>query len=75
MLQNAVVHPVVPAADINRAKAFYSDKLGADAGDGKRGRDRLSLQELMVRALPVDREIRSPMILEAVEAMTSGRSG
>jgi len=28
MLQNAVVHPVVPAADLNRAKAFYKDKLG-----------------------------------------------
>jgi catechol 2,3-dioxygenase-like lactoylglutathione lyase family enzyme len=28
MLQNAVVHPVVPAADLTRAKAFYKDKLG-----------------------------------------------
>jgi len=28
MLKNAVVHPVVPVADVTRAKTYYNDKLG-----------------------------------------------
>jgi len=28
MLKSAVVHAVVPVSDINRAKAYYKDKLG-----------------------------------------------
>ena len=48
MLKNAPVHATIPCADLERAKAFYADKLGLtpssdqpggafyDAGDGTR---------------------------------------
>ncbi|HEV3232509.1 MAG TPA: VOC family protein [Candidatus Dormibacteraeota bacterium] len=58
MLEGATVHTTLPAIDMDRAKAFYRDQVGATAGDEKEGGAFFALGETRFTLYPTPNPTR-----------------